>query len=75
MGKSKSRIFRKGINDQLPTISREEAIRQAADSLNDRNIKEAKRLIAIFGLSAEELLEEGASYESVKSIKNVFNND
>lgn len=75
MGKSKSRIFRKGINDQMPTISREEAIAQAAESLNSREIKEAKRLIAIFGLNAEELLEAGASYESVKSIKNLLNDD
>jgi hypothetical protein len=75
MGKSKSRIFRKGINDKIPTISREEAIHQASAALNEGDMKNAKRLIAIFGLTAEELLEDGASYEVVKSIKNVFNND
>lgn len=75
MGKSKSRIFRKGINNKIPTISRDEAIHQGSAALNEGDIKNAKRLIAIFGLTAEELLEDGASYEAVKSIKNVFNND
>lgn len=75
MGKSKSRIFRKGINDQLPTISRVDAIIQASKNLNNGNIKEAKRYIAIFNINAEELLENGASYESVVSIKSILNND
>ncbi len=75
LGKSKTRIFRKGITDKLPTISRHEAIIQATKFLNSRDFNDAKRLIEIFGLSAEELLEEGASYEAVKSIKSVFNNE
>lgn len=72
MGKSKSRIFRKGINDQLPTMSRQNALEQSVVCLDKRDIPEAKRLITIFGIAAEELLEAGADYESVVAIKSVF---
>lgn len=72
MGKSKTRIFRKGINDQISKITREDAINNAAKMLNDNNQNEAKDLITMFGLDAEELLEAGASYESVTAIKNIF---
>lgn len=72
MGKSKSRIFRKGINNQLATMSREDAAKAAARFLNDGNIPEAKDIITLFGLGAEEVLEAGASYEAVVSVKNIF---
>lgn len=75
MGKSKTRIFRKGIADKLPTISRNEAVIQAAKFLNTNDFNDAKRFIEIFGLSAEELLEEGAAYEAVKSVKSAFNDE
>lgn len=72
MGKSKTRIFRKGINDQFISMTRETAVNSAAKHLNFNEHNEAKDLITMFGLSAEELLEAGASYESVVSIQNVF---
>lgn len=72
MGKSKSRIFRKGINDQLPKISREDAVNEVVKHLNGNNNSEAHGLITMFGLSAEEILEAGASYESVVAMKNIF---
>ena len=72
MGKSKSRILRKGINNQLPKISREDAVKFSVESLESGNIREAKRYITMFGLGAEELLEAGASYETVVAIKNIF---
>ena len=72
MGKSKSRIFRKGINDQIPKLSREDAINEVVKYLNMTNTSEAHGLITMFGLSAEEILEAGASYESVVAIKNIF---
>ncbi len=74
MGKSKSRIFRKGINDQIPKISRTDAINEVVRYLNEHRTNEAKNLITMFGLSAEELLEAGASYEAVVSMKNIFEN-
>lgn len=72
MGKSKSRIFRKGINDQFTTMTRESAVVETAKFLNARNITEAHNLITMFGLTAEEILEAGASYESVVAIKNIL---
>ena len=72
MGKSKARIFRKGINDQIPKISREDAIKYAIDYLDNSEIAKAKHYITMFGIEAEEHLEGGASYESVVAIKNIF---
>lgn len=72
MGKSKSRILRKGINNQLTTMSRSDAAKAAARMLNSGNIPEAKDIITLFGLGAEEVLESGASYESVVAVKNIF---
>ena len=65
MGKSKARIFRKGINDQIPRISRADAISETVKHLETKNINDAKNLITMFGLSAEEILEAGGSYEAV----------
>ncbi|MGN0030346.1 MAG: hypothetical protein ACI37Q_00150 [Candidatus Gastranaerophilaceae bacterium] len=72
MGKSKTRIFRKGINDQITKITRESAIVKASKSLNSGITTEAKSLITMFGLTAEELLEAGTNYEAIVSIKNIF---
>ncbi len=72
MGKSKARILRKGINDQLPKISREDAVKLTVQNLEKADITTAKHYITLFCLSAEEILEAGASYESVVAIKNIF---
>ena len=72
MGKSKSRIFRKGINDQFTRMTRENAVIESVKFLENRKITEAHNLITMFGLTAEELLEAGASYESVVAMKNIF---
>lgn len=72
MGKSKSRILRKGINNQIPTMSREDAISKTVFSLEKNDIATAKDFITFFGLSADEILEGGASYEAVVAIKNIF---
>jgi hypothetical protein len=73
MGKSKSRIFRKGINDQFTRMTRENAVTEVVKFLENRNITEAHNLITMFGLTAEEVLEAGASYEAVVAMKNLFN--
>lgn len=72
MGKSKARILRKGINDQLPKITREDAVKYAVEALENADLNNAKNNITLFSLTAEELLEAGASYESVIAIKNIF---
>jgi len=72
MGKSKTRILRKGINNQFTRMTRDTAISEAVESLMLNKIQDARNVITMFGLSAEELLEAGASYESVVSLKNLF---
>ncbi len=71
MGKSKKRIIYKGKNQQFDNITRSEAV-ETAVKLLENNDKEVYAVITLFGLSAEELLEAGASFESVKSLGNIL---
>ena len=72
MGKSKKRSFQLGINDRVTNLSREDAGLAAVDALRKpRGRHEAYNLITLFGLSAEELLESGASYETVMSLHGI----
>lgn len=71
MGKSKKRIIYKGKNLQFTNLTREEAVKTAVEFLNSSS-KEAYSLITLFGLTAEEILEAGASYESVKGIESLL---
>lgn len=71
MGKAKKRIIYKGKNLQFSSLSRDEAVKKAAKML-DSNDKEAYSLITLFGFSAEEVLEAGASYEAVKGAGSIL---
>ena len=73
MGKSKKRSLQLGIHDRLSKLSREEAIEAVIEMLKDGKSIDVYGLITLFGLAAEELLEGGASYESVVSLGNIFN--
>ena len=66
MGKAKKRSLHLGINNNFSTMTRENAVDEVVKLLQKGDI-EADNLITLFGLSAEELLEAGASYEIVKS--------
>ena len=72
MGKSKRRIIYRGKNQQqLTSLSRDEAIKTVVNMLNS-STKEAYSLITLFGLTAEEVLEAGASYAAVKGVENLL---
>lgn len=71
MGKAKKRIIYRGKNEQFSSMTRAEAVQNTAKMLNNGD-KEAYSLITLFGLSAEEVLEAGASYETVKGMENLF---
>lgn len=74
MGKSKKRIFHKGINDLFDNITREEALNRVLFAFKQKNVDEKiKDLILLFGFSCEELLEQGAKYEDVVSIEPILN--
>ncbi len=73
MGKAKKRSFHLGINDQLTNLSREDAVNRAVLALYSCDKRpEAYSLITRFGMSAEELLEAGASFETVISLKGII---
>ena len=67
MGKAKKRSFQKGINDRFNKLSRTEAVEQVVGMLK-RGDTDVYSLITLFGLTAEEILEGGASFESVKGL-------
>ena len=71
MGKSKKRIINKGKNKQFANLTRQEAVQTVAKLLKS-DCKEAYSLITLFGLTAEEILEAGASYEDVKGMENLL---
>ena len=72
MGKAKRRSFHLGINKQFSNLSREDAIKEVVKQLkSDDDKNEAYGLITMFGMYAEELLEAGASYETVISLSGI----
>ena len=72
MGKAKKRSLHLGINNRVTNLSREDAVIEVINLLNKRSGRNhACSLITLFGLSAEELLEAGASYETVMSLQGI----
>ena len=72
MGKAKKRSLHLGINDTFSSLSREASIKVAIEMLKNQQ-KDAYSLITLFGLTAEELLEAGASYEQIIGLKGIIN--
>lgn len=72
MGKAKKRSLHLGINDRFSNLTRAEAIEEVVDMLRTGD-SDVYSLITLFGLSAEEILEGGASYEAVVSLGSIFN--
>ena len=70
MGKAKRRSIARGKYDRFSDISREEAIEEVVKRMLTR--EDVSNLITLFGLKAEELLEAGAAYEDVKSLKGIL---
>ena len=71
MGNAKKRSLHLGINDRFSKLSREEAVETVVDMLQNGD-KDVYALITLFGLTAEEILEAGASYESVIGMGNIL---
>ena len=70
MGKAKKRIIARGKHEQLSNLTRSEAIKIAVERLTKK--ENADDIITLFGLRAEELLESGADYESIKSLRGLL---
>ncbi len=71
MGKAKKRSLHLGINDRFSKLSREEAVKTVVDLLK-KGSPDVYSLVTLFGLTAEEILEAGASYETVVGIENIL---
>ncbi len=73
MGKSKKRIFNKNTDDRGITLKRKEVISIVLHAIKTNNIKEEiSKYISLFGITIEELLEEGADYEEITALKHLF---
>jgi len=74
MGKAFKRGMNKSKNNLFESLSREEAVNKVVKGLkNPTKNDKVEDLITLFGLSSEELLENGASYEEVKAISGILN--
>ncbi|OGH96586.1 MAG: hypothetical protein A2104_04825 [Candidatus Melainabacteria bacterium GWF2_32_7] len=76
MGKSKQRIIAKAKNDKSQlNFTRRDALVSVIEDLtyNPASIS-AKKMITLFGLTAEELSEAGATYEVLRSLDCLINN-
>ena len=67
MGKAKKRSLHLGIHDRFGSLSRSEAVEHVVEMLK-KGDKDVYGLVTLFGLTAEEILEAGASYEAVKGL-------
>lgn len=63
MGKAKRRSFQQGINSKFQYMTRESALDNVVKNIDNKN--EVIDTITLFGFTAEEMLEAGASYEDV----------
>ncbi len=63
MGKAKRRSFNQGINDRFKYMTRESALESVINNIEKKD--EVIDTITLFGFSAEEMLEAGATYEDV----------
>ena len=70
MGKAKKRSIARGKHDQFTNLTRGEAIVMALEKIS--NNEDADNIITLFGLKAEELLEAGADFEVVKSLRGIL---
>ena len=67
MSKAKRRSIALGRHNQISNLSRNDAIISVVEKLSKQ--EDVSELITLFGLSAEELLEAGANYEDIKSLR------
>ncbi len=74
MGKAKKRMFNK-TNENIGTVlKRSDAVCNVVSSLKNNDVSaETKNNISLFGITAEELLEAGASLEEISLLKNIIN--
>ena len=73
MGKSKKRIFNRNTDEKGLILKRDEVVSLVLHAIRSNNINEdISKYISLFGITTEELLEEGADFEEVSAVKHLF---
>lgn len=68
MGKCKRRTFTKSVLNT--NLKREEVILQITEEIHKNKFDdETKKILSLFGITADELTEAGISYEEIKLLK------
>ncbi|MDD3150690.1 MAG: hypothetical protein PHV68_07625 [Candidatus Gastranaerophilales bacterium] len=75
MGKCKKRLIAKAKNEkEILQMTRSEAIIKAKNAiLKDNAGSDARYIISLFGITAEELAEAGVSYEILRALDSLIN--
>ena len=71
MGKAKRRSLKNGINDRFKYMTRESALESVVKNIENKN--EIIDTITLFGFTAEDILEAGATYEDVMALGGLVN--
>lgn len=71
MGKAKRRSLKNGINDRFQYMTRESALDSVVKNIENKN--EIIDTITLFGFTAEDILEAGATYEDVMALGGLVN--
>ncbi len=73
MGKSKKRNFNKNLMNRGLAFKRSEALKSVISDIHNNSVSEQTKLhISLFGITAEELAESGASIEELQLAKHLF---
>ncbi len=75
MGKCKRRVLARAKSDMFNLqLSRKEAVESVMEKIRKNPAsRSAKKLISLFGLTAEELSESGMTYEVLRSLDGILN--
>ena len=73
MGKSKKRGFFRGNDKTGSVLKRQDVVLTVISAIRKNSLSdEILNLISLFGITAEELSEAGASFEELSAVKNVI---
>lgn len=73
MGKSKKRIFNKNTDEIGSVLKRDDVITDVIGDIKTNKLSDrTQKLISLFGITAEELSEAGASIEELSIVKHII---
>lgn len=73
MGKSKKRIFNKNTDEIGSVLKRDDVITDVIGDIKTNKLSDkTQKLISLFGITAEELTEAGASIEELSIVRHII---